>query len=202
MLAQRLALLRAPVYLLGTDLGTEDKMPKRLLTDKFCQHAKTIDGAAQTDYFDEQTTGLSLRISRSGRKTWNLVYGPAAKRVRITLGTYPATSLGAARSAADIALGKIEAGNDPRLSASDTLRAICEEYLKREGAKLRTKDWREAALKRLVYPELGATPVGEIKRSDIVRLLDRIEDERGPVMADRTLAIIRKVMNWHAPALR
>ena len=78
------------------------------------------------------------------------------------------------------------------------LRAICEEYLKREGAKLRTKDWREAALKRLVYPELGATPIGEIKRSDIVRLLDRIEDERGPVMADRTLAIIRKVMNWHA----
>jgi integrase len=31
-----------------------------------------------------------------------------------------------------------------------------------------------------------------------VRLLDRIEDENGPVMADRTLAYVRKVMNWHA----
>jgi integrase len=31
-----------------------------------------------------------------------------------------------------------------------------------------------------------------------VRLLDDIEDENGPVMADRTLAYIRKVMNWHA----
>jgi hypothetical protein len=42
-------------------------------------------------------------------------------------------------------------------------------------------------------------PIVEVKRSEIVRLLDTIEDERGPVMAARTLAIIRRVMNWHAP---
>jgi integrase len=35
-------------------------------------------------------------------------------------------------------------------------------------------------------------------RSEIVRLLDRIEEGSGPVMADQTLAIIRKAMNWHA----
>jgi integrase len=29
-------------------------------------------------------------------------------------------------------------------------------------------------------------------------LLDRIEDQNGPVMADRTLAIARRIMNWHA----
>jgi integrase len=29
-------------------------------------------------------------------------------------------------------------------------------------------------------------------------LLDRIEDESGPVMADRTLAIVRRILNWHA----
>jgi integrase len=40
--------------------------------------------------------------------------------------------------------------------------------------------------------------IAEIKRSEIVRLLDAIEDGSGPVMADRTLAIIRRVMNWHA----
>jgi integrase len=45
---------------------------------------------------------------------------------------------------------------------------------------------------------MGARPIADIRRSDIVRLLDRIEDENGPVMADRTLAYIRKVMNWHA----
>jgi integrase len=49
-----------------------------------------------------------------------------------------------------------------------------------------------------VYPTLGGRPVNEIRRRDIVELLDHIEDKRGPVMADRTLAIVRKLFNWHA----
>jgi integrase len=53
-------------------------------------------------------------------------------------------------------------------------------------------------LERLVYPKLGARQIDDIRRSDVVRLLDQIEDDNGPVMADRTLAVIRKLMNWHA----
>jgi integrase len=51
---------------------------------------------------------------------------------------------------------------------------------------------------RLVYPKLGGRQIEDIKRSEIVRLLDHIEDERGPVMADRTLAYLRRVFTWHA----
>jgi integrase len=51
---------------------------------------------------------------------------------------------------------------------------------------------------RLVYPTLGNRPIADIRRSEIVRLLDDIEDGNGPVMADRTLAYVRKVFNWHA----
>jgi integrase len=117
----------------------------------------------------------------------------------MTLGTYPSTSLSEARTRAIEAKGEIERGNDPRSTkVSLTLKAVCEEYLKRDGKKLRTKDWREKVLARLVYPKLGLRPIGDIRRSDIVRLLDRVEDQSGPVMADRTLAIVRKIMNWHA----
>jgi len=35
-------------------------------------------------------------------------------------------------------------------------------------------------------------------RSEIVKLLDKIEDEHGAGMADNTLAHVRKIMNWHA----
>jgi hypothetical protein len=76
-----------------------------------------------------------------------------------------------------------------------TLRVVCEDYLKREGPKLRSRDWYEATIKRLIYPRLGEQPIAEIKRSDVVRVLDGIEDENGPVMADRTLSIVRKIMN-------
>jgi integrase len=53
-------------------------------------------------------------------------------------------------------------------------------------------------LERLVYPPLGARQIDEIRRTDIVRLLDNIDDTCGPVMADRTLATVRRIMNWHA----
>src|SRR5262245_17287006 len=49
-----------------------------------------------------------------------------------------------------------------------------------------------------VFPTLGARPIGEIRRNEIVRLLDKIEDGSGPVMADQTLAIVRRILNWHA----
>jgi integrase len=50
----------------------------------------------------------------------------------------------------------------------------------------------------LVYPRLGDRPITEVRRSDVVRLLDMIEDENGPVMADHALAYLRRVFNWHA----
>jgi hypothetical protein len=53
-------------------------------------------------------------------------------------------------------------------------------------------------LERLAYPEIGAKLVDQIRRSDIIRLLDRIEDENGKATADQLLAFIRRVMNWHA----
>jgi integrase len=174
---------------------------KLLLTDRFCDRAKARSGEPQTDYFDETVSGLALRVAVSGRKTWTLHYTSPndSKRTRLTLGTYPATSLGSARTQALEARGEVEDGRDPRLTGTVTLKAVCEDYLKREGPKLRSRDWYEATLKRLVYPRLGDKPIAEIKRSEIVKLLlDKIEDDNGPVMADRTLSIVRKIMNWHA----
>jgi integrase len=173
---------------------------KLLLTDRFCDRAKARSGEPQTDYFDETVSGLALRVALSGRKTWTLHFTApnSAKRTRLTLGTYPATSLGSARTQALEARSEVEDGRDPRLTGTVTLKSVCEDYLKREGPKLRSRDWYEATLKRLVYPRLGEHPIAEIKRSDVVRVLDGIEDENGPVMADRTLSIVRKIMNWHA----
>ena len=96
----------------------------------------------------------------------------------------------------------IAAGTDPAharaTAAANTLAAICNDYLARDGAKLRTVDWSRGILARLVYPTLGSRPISELRRTDIVALLDMIEDANGAVMADRTLVIVRRVMNSHA----
>jgi integrase len=80
----------------------------------------------------------------------------------------------------------------------DTFQAIAESYLARDGKRLRSIRERQQSLERLVYPILGSRPIVDIKRSDIGRLLDKIEDDRGPVMADRALAYVRRVFNWYA----
>jgi integrase len=166
-----------------------------LLTDRFCDRVKAAE--AQIDYFDETVSGLALRVGR-GRKSWTLHYTRDGTRARLTFGTYPAISLATARRKAIEAKGEIAEGRSPTPVAPDTLQAICEEYFGREGSRLRSRGSQEDVLGRLVYPTLGARPITDIRRTEIIRLLDRIEDENGPVQADRTLAMIRRIMNWHA----
>jgi integrase len=70
-------------------------------------------------------------------------------------------------------------------------------YFAREASKIRTADKRRAVLERLVLPTIGGMAVEDIKRSDIIRLLDRIEDESGPGAADGALTYTRRIFNWH-----
>jgi integrase len=93
---------------------------------------------------------------------------------------------------------------------ADTLAAITEKYfaiecgLRRDGDtltfgnKLRSAARRYANMQRLVLPVLGKKPIGQIKRSEIVALLDTIEIENGPTMADQILAFVRRIFSWHA----
>jgi integrase len=49
-----------------------------------------------------------------------------------------------------------------------------------------------------VLPVLGTRQIDDIKRSDVVRLLDKIEDENGPHPAQAALAFLSRIFNWHA----
>ena len=90
-------------------------MPTVTLTDKFCSTAKPVGG--RTDYFDATVQGLALRVTEHGRRSWCFHYRSPrdGKRARATIGTYPGTSLAAARGKALEARGHVDAGQDPRL---------------------------------------------------------------------------------------
>jgi hypothetical protein len=136
------------------------------LTDRFCANIKAD---SRTDYFDEVATGLALRVSEHGSKSWTFNYTLGDKRSRMTLGSYPAISLAGARTKAVEARMAVEEGIDPHTVATggETLKAVCEEYQNREGKKLRTAKWRKSALERLVYPVIGSRPIGDIRRSEL-----------------------------------
>ena len=175
-------------------------LSKRPLTDRGIAALKPAKGAYHLAW-DALVPGLAVRVTATGAKAFVLVtrFPGSPNPTARALGKVGAINLADARTKGREWLKLIAAGTDPTAAPPDeTLRAICEDYLRRDGAKLRSADWVRALLTRLVYPILGNRPVVELRRSEIVALLDRVEDERGPAMANRTLAVIGRVMNWHA----
>ena len=156
---------------------------------------------------DPGQRGLYVVIQPTGAKSFAVRYRYGGKPRKLTLNG--GISLAAARKAAGDALYEVEQGRDPSeakkitkakaaRAQADTVQAICEEYLAREGQKLRTASSREATLRRLVFPEIGNQPIHTLRRSQLVRLLDKIEDQNGERSADIVLAYLSRVFNWHA----
>ena len=83
------------------------------------------------------------------------------------------------------------------LDVSGLLDHFVERYV-RNDAKLRSADAVKGILDRLVKPRIGKLGIYDIRRSNVVGMLDEIADENGLVMADRTLAHVRKAFNWWA----
>jgi integrase len=156
---------------------------------------------------DPGARGLYVIVFPSGKTSFAVRYRHAGVPRKLTL--QAGVSLAAARKLAAEAMHEIAQGRDPaatkketkaRIAAAavNTVQAVAEEYFKREHGKLRSAADREAALRRLVFPVIGDRQIDSVKRSDIVRLLDVIEDNQGPRAADLALAYVRRIFNWHA----
>ncbi len=187
--------------------------PRRQLTDEGVM-AQTPPGNGQLDIFDTRQPGLILRVNYGGRKTWLARYyrrgvrvvekdgAEVRKKVSIpmlhVLGRYPTLKVKEARAAALKFLA------DPQkaltgVGSKDTFKEVAQDFLKRhvEANKLRTQADIERLLRTYVYPAWEDRPFREIRRGDVARLLDHIQDKHGPRQADMVLAIVRKLMNWH-----
>ena len=137
-----------------------------LLTDRFCARAKSP--SAQTDYFDETVSGLALRVSKHGVKTWTFIYTTASgKRSRMTLGRYPTISLANARALALEAREAAAAGLDPRHRADAmTVTGLVESYVEKHAAGLRTADEIKRRLHRNIVPVIGNVKLADLHRRD------------------------------------
>jgi integrase len=150
------------------------------LTDRFCAHAKSA--TPQTDFVDDTITGLALRVTSNGTKSWTLVHG--TPRRRITLGRYPALSLAAARTAAiEVREGR----------TSGTIAALAEVYL-RACSGTRSAPEIERRLRRDVLPIIGHISLRELHRRDITRVIDA--KSSAPIAARRAFEDIRAMVRF------
>jgi integrase len=178
-------------------------MPRVSLTDRFVSSARS-DGAPQTDYFDEKTPGLALRVSNRGRRSWTFLFTSPKdqKRARATLGTYPATSLAAARTRAIEAREHLEAGRDPRDVFADqhagamTLTQLATSYFEKHVAGLRTAKAIERRFQRNILPVIGNVRVADLHRRDVNRVIDPVLKRGRATEAARVFEDLRAMLRW------
>jgi len=151
------------------------------LTDRFCASAKSAE--PQTDYFDAAISGLALRVTSGGTKSWSLLHG--TPRRRVSLGRYPSLTLAAARARAM----EVKDGR-----SAGTVAALAEVYL-RSIQGLRSARQIERRLRKDALPIIGHIQLHELHRRDVTRVIDaKFLD--APITAGRVFEDIRAMIRW------
>lgn len=149
--------------------------------------------------------GLGVRVSPKGRKSFVYMYRHEGKARFLTLGEYPRMTLADAHRAHAEARKKVEQGLDPGAEAvteraedrqAPTVAVLADEYLEK-WAKPRKRSWAvdNRILQKDVLPRWGRRKAKDITRRDVIGLLDEVA-ERGGIIANRTLAVVRKLFNF------
>ena len=171
-------------------------------TEKYLKSLKP----SEQRYDVREDSGLILRVSKDGTKTFSYVYKIYGKTKRITIGGYPSVSLADARAE----LARIQSirheGRDPalekkeskhQLKATPTLSEFADEFINR-WAKPNKKSWKKdkSNLDRYVIPFIGDKKITNVTRRDIIAILDPIRERGAEVQANRVYACIRRMMNF------
>jgi integrase len=175
------------------------------LTPQFVKKAAPMAGADRLVVWDSALEGFGLMVTGTGHRSWIVQY--RAKGVSRRYAIPGKLTLAKARKRAKAVQGLVADGRDPvteerrkKAEATSTLEAIAEDYLRRAEKKggLRSLYECRRICNVYLYAGLGGSQISDIRRSDITKLLDKVEDDNGPVMADHVLGMLSMVMNWHA----
>lgn len=187
------------------------------LTDKEIKEAKPK--AKEYKLFDGG--GLYLTVSHRGGKWWRLKYRFDGKEKLLSLGTYPVTSLKAARAKRDSMKADIAAGIDPaaerkkdkeaeafeRIKSENTFEKIARERLEKvrhsisEGHYIR----QLTAFKNDAFPLIGSQHIDDVTAPDLVALLNRMSERGANESARKLFYSISKTFKWgvaHGKAVR
>lgn len=187
------------------------------LTDISIKNAKP--GPTRQEIPDGGCKGLYLVVQPSGKKSWAVRYRHEGKPRKLTLDGFP--PLATARKLAMAAIenpdqdpaaekqAKKAAEKDEAQSRRDLFPEIVETYLKhyaegratRKNAKPKPRTIAETKrlLDQLTAPEVwGGKRIQDIRKRDIIELLDGIVDRGAPYVANRTFAAISPLFAWAA----
>lgn len=144
--------------------------------------------------------GFSLRVFPTGRKVYSVKYRYGLAQRRLPLGVHPRIALAEARNKALEALRLVDEGIDPaarRRTLGMTVESICADFI-RQYARPRQRSWRETErmLQREFVSVLGQRDIREIKRHDIIEMMDGAIERGAPYQANRLRSNLSKLFSW------
>lgn len=155
--------------------------------------------ARRVDYWDELLSGFGVRVSHTGRKTWFAMGRVDGEQKRHTIGTYPKIGLADARDKARDILSQMQLGTyqatEPEVEKPITYGEARCEYIDRY-AKPNTRSWRDTERALGKFATFDARPLAEVRRGEVVRVLDGIIAKGNPTSANRAVAAIKAMFNW------
>ena len=149
--------------------------------------------------------GLFVEVMPSGVIAFRYRYWRGKSKEKVTIGTYPQTSLKVARRIHDEYRHKVAAGKSPAREKQTARRASLDAESFKEFADFWMGDnghgesWRATQrywLELDVYPAIGARKLTDITPSDVLTLLDSIKKRGSPQSALRVRGIVKQVFDY------
>ena len=174
-------------------------MPRVSLTQKLVESTSLPLSCKSVEHFDQRMPGLVLRVSAGGTKSWNVIYRYQGRARRLTLGRYPVISLEDARARAREVLCGVSRGIDPadKRTRPEALNfgELARMFISGNVTRLRRSRQIARIIERELLSEWDSRTITSITRRDVAVLISSVA-QRAPVLANRVLAITRRLFKW------
>lgn len=160
-------------------------------------------------YYDEVQPGLRLLVTLTGNKSFQFQQRSKklGKPLTRTIGKLKSTSLDVARKEAAKLLAELNEGVDIEKEIKESRRARLLEptvldfskiFIERhcEAKQLRSKQEIQRILNKYILPVIDKLKMNEVKKADIIDLLDKIQDRGTLTMCNRTHSVLSQLFNF------
>jgi integrase len=170
------------------------------LTDLHINNLKP-PAAGRLEITDPACSGLCLRVTANGVKSFAFRFRTNGQAERLTLGQYPKLSLRDARRRVVQLRHDILTGKNPsatkRQAPARTFAVLAERYLKEYSRRhKRSAAADERNLRLHVLPKWGRRDFTSITRGDVIELVERLIAAGKPVLANRVQALISGIFTF------
>jgi integrase len=161
--------------------------------------------ADKTDhiFWDDEVTGLGLRLRAGGSRNWVFQYALGEKQRRMSLGSAKAIKLPDARKTAEKLHAKVKLGDDPagqkaekKARAADTFEAIGQRFLAFQKDQLKPGSYRQVERHMRHAKPLHRLQLAAIDRRTVASLISALKDSSGAVTANRVGSTLSYFFTW------